>query len=131
MKPRSKPDCWSRRSCRHLLSLDFADPAAFPHLGIPRPPSACAEKAKPLLWSARCHIQFANYCPLLFTCAGKGLRHRFGERQVDIRSELGTNVQALERWAQSCPATFGHKHLLVRGELARLEGRETEAMRYL
>ena len=87
-----------------------------------------AEKAKPLLWSARCHIQFANYCFYTSLALAEVYSAASGEKQTEIRSELTANDQLLDRWAQSWPTTFSHKHLLVQGELARLDRREMEAM---
>ena len=98
-------------------------------LGDPETALECAEKAKPVPWSARCHIQFANYCFYYSLALAAVLDTASYEKQVEIRSELAANIQALEGWAHSCPVTFGHKHLLVCGELARLEGREMEAVR--
>ncbi len=109
---------WILQVQRHLL------------LGEPEQALACAEKAKPLLWSARCHIQFANYCLYYSLALAAVYATASSETQAEIRSELAANVQALERWAQSCPVTFGHKHLLVCGELARLDGREMEAVQF-
>jgi PAS domain S-box-containing protein len=88
----------------------------------------CAAKAQPLLWSARCHIQFANYCLYYSLSLAEVHDKASTDRQAEIRAGVAANVQALERWSQSCPETFGHKHLLLSGELARLEGRETKAM---
>ena len=88
----------------------------------------CAEKAKPLLWSARNHIQFADYCLYYSLALAQVHGTASDEKQAEIRAEIATNLQLLERWAQSCPMTFGHKHLLVYGELARLDRREMEAM---
>ncbi|WP_435007805.1 serine/threonine-protein kinase PknK [Tundrisphaera lichenicola] len=41
------------------------------------------------------------------------------------RERLGT----LERWRVDCEANFGHKAMIVAGEVARAEGREEEALR--
>ena len=96
--------------------------------GDPETALECAEKAKPLLWSARCHIQFANYCVYASLALAEVYSTASDQKQAEIRPELTANVQLLERWAQSCFATFGHKHLLVTGELARVDRREVEAM---
>ncbi|MGO9359632.1 MAG: PAS domain S-box protein, partial [Xanthobacteraceae bacterium] len=97
-------------------------------IGDPETAVEYAEKAKPLLWSARCHIQFANYVFYYSLALAAVCSKASREKQADIRSELAANVQTFERWAQSCPMTFGHKRLLLCGELARLEGRDIEAM---
>ena len=88
-----------------------------------------AEKAKPLLASARCQIQFTNYCLYYSVALAAVYGTSSYEKQAEIRSELAANIQAFERWGQSCPVTFGHKHLLLCGEMARLERHEMEAVR--
>jgi len=99
-------------------------------LGSPEAALECANKAKSLIWSARCHIQFANYCLYYSVALAAVYSTASHEMQAKIRSELGGNIQALEKWAQSCPVTFAHKHLLVCGELARLDGREMAAIQF-
>jgi PAS domain S-box-containing protein len=97
--------------------------------GEPEKALACAAKARPLLWSARCHIQYANYClyyPLALAAAHNTAS---ADRQAEIRAEITANLQALERWAQSCPVTFAHKQLLLHAELAGLDGHAMQAMR--
>jgi hypothetical protein len=51
------------------------------------------------------------------------------ERRAELREDLVGHLGSFQRWAESCPATFAHKHALVSAEWARLEGREIEAMR--
>ncbi|MEM5383352.1 AAA family ATPase [Paraburkholderia phymatum] len=98
-------------------------------LGEPEKALACADKARPLLWSARCHIQFANYCLYYSLSLAAVYSTASTDRQAEIRADIAANIQAFERWAQSCPVTFVHKHLLLRAELARLDGHEMQAMR--
>ena len=98
-------------------------------LGEPDEALECAAEAKPLLWSARCHIQFANYCMYESLALGAVHGAASDERRAEIRAEIAENLRHLEKWAQSCPATFAHKHWIVSAELARIEGRETEALR--
>src|SRR5712672_2538811 len=50
------------------------------------------------------------------------------ERQTELREDLIAHLASFQRLAESCPATFAHKHSLVSAEWARLEGREIEAM---
>jgi PAS domain S-box-containing protein len=98
-------------------------------LGDPAAALECAAKAKPLLWSARCHIQFVNYCVYNSLALAAVFDAASPERREVILAELASNIQALERWAESCTVTFSHKHLLLQGEQARLQGRHVEAMR--
>jgi PAS domain S-box-containing protein len=50
------------------------------------------------------------------------------ERRAELRKEFIAHLEALQSWAQSCPATFAHKYALVSAEWARLEERDVEAM---
>jgi signal transduction histidine kinase len=98
-------------------------------LGDPDTALEFAERAKPLLWSVRFNIQSVDYCfyyalalAAVFPAAPPG-------RQTELREALAANLRTLQRWAESCPESFSHKHDLVAAEAARLEGREMEAMR--
>jgi predicted ATPase/signal transduction histidine kinase len=51
------------------------------------------------------------------------------ERQRELAGLLRAKLGKLARWAESCPENFGNRHALVAAELARLEGRDLEAMR--
>ncbi|WNG59932.1 AAA family ATPase [Archangium gephyra] len=46
-----------------------------------------------------------------------------------LLAQLQEHLHRLDTWAHGCPENFRHKHLLVSAELARLEGRQSEAMR--
>ncbi|MEM5404848.1 MULTISPECIES: trifunctional serine/threonine-protein kinase/ATP-binding protein/sensor histidine kinase [Paraburkholderia] len=99
-------------------------------LGEPEKALACAAKASPLLWSTRCHIQFANYC--LYHSLALAAVHNSASaaRQAEIKADITANIEAFATWAKSCPITFAHKHLLLRAELARLNGHDMQAMRF-
>ena len=45
------------------------------------------------------------------------------------RNLLTAHREQLGEWAENFPPTFGDKHALVAGEIARLEGRDADAMR--
>jgi predicted ATPase/signal transduction histidine kinase len=46
-----------------------------------------------------------------------------------LLAQLKDSLRLLETWAQGCPENFRQKHLLAAAELARLEGRQRDAMR--
>jgi GAF domain-containing protein len=50
------------------------------------------------------------------------------ERRAGLREDFIAHLGSFQRWAESCPATFAHKHALISAEWARLEGRDIEAM---
>jgi PAS domain S-box-containing protein len=86
-------------------------------------------KAEPLLWSVRCHIQWANYCLYHSLALAEVFPHRPRERQAQLRATLTAHRDALALWSRSCPATFLNQYLMVAAEMARLDGQELQAMR--
>ncbi len=50
------------------------------------------------------------------------------EQQQHYWEKLETNQQQMKIWADNCPENFQHKYLLVKAEMARIEGKEIEAM---
>jgi PAS domain S-box-containing protein len=97
-------------------------------LGDPETALEDAEKAKPILWSARCHIQYVDYCVYQSLALAAVFPTASPKRQMEARATLVANLEALQRWAESCPATFSHNRTLVAAEMARLDGRDIEAM---
>jgi PAS domain S-box-containing protein len=87
-----------------------------------------AAKAKPILWSARLNLQSMDYCFYHSLAIAAVFEAASPERRADLREDLIEHLASFQRWAESCPATFAHKHALVSAEWARLEGRDIEAM---
>lgn len=50
-------------------------------------------------------------------------------RTPELRAVLDDELHRLARWAESCPANYQHRHLLVSAELARIDGRDLDAAR--
>lgn len=86
--------------------------------------------AAPLMWSTRSFLEAADfhfYAALMHATACD-----FGtsdERAQHLGALLDHHRQ-LSIWAEHCPATFQNRVALVGAEIARLEGRELEAMRF-
>jgi PAS domain S-box-containing protein len=90
---------------------------------------AAAEKAQDFLWTSPSFFEFAEYhfyaalaraacCdPVL---PGPCARHF---------QALLAHQRQIAAWAENCPANFENRAALVSAEIARLEGREQEAMR--
>jgi len=51
------------------------------------------------------------------------------DEQSEWRELLTAHREQLREWADNYPPTFGDKYALVSAEIARLEGRDTDAMR--
>src|SRR6202042_1954231 len=88
---------------------------------------AAADKAKALLWSSTPHfplLDFYYYTPLTMASLNEGTaadeRPRWDEL-LELRDQLC-------EWANNYPPTFADKHALVAAEIARIEGRDLEAM---
>src|SRR5216683_695328 len=87
-----------------------------------------AAKAKPIFWSARLNLQSMDYCFYHSLAIAAVFEAASPERRAELREDLIEHLASFQRWAESCPATFAHKHALVSAEWARLEGRDIEAM---
>jgi len=90
---------------------------------------AAAAKAQQLLWTSPSHIELAEYH--LFAalaraacCDGAGP----DERSEHLAGLAAHHVQ-LQEWAQSCHENFDSGAALVGAEIARIEGRDRDAMR--
>ncbi|HTD16988.1 MAG TPA: PAS domain S-box protein, partial [Chthoniobacterales bacterium] len=117
--------------------------------------SLAAEKAKALLWSTEVFIESANYhlyyaltiaaladrprqdkdAPALQQLlsssgsSGKLPGHLEQKRQIKGLDALEQSLERLREWAENCRDTFLDKYTLVSAELARIKGRDLEAMR--
>ncbi|HTD16625.1 MAG TPA: AAA family ATPase, partial [Chthoniobacterales bacterium] len=90
---------------------------------------AAAQKAKALLWSAETNIQSLNYC--YYSALTLAAIHDMAgpQRQAEALEELKRSLEQLREWSDNCPETFVDKYTLVSAELARIQGRELDAMR--
>jgi PAS domain S-box-containing protein len=94
---------------------------------------AAADRAKPLLWASsdiicarRVHLlDFFFYTALTIAA----LHGTAADAMLDKwRGFLAACREQLREWAESCPPTFGDKYALVSAEMARIEGRDLDAM---
>jgi PAS domain S-box-containing protein len=90
---------------------------------------AAANKAKAQLWIAAAHIHLVEY--FYYTALTVAVLYENGsaEERSGWRDLLTAHEQRLREWADNYPPTFGDKHALVAAEIARLEGRDADAMR--
>jgi PAS domain S-box-containing protein len=90
---------------------------------------AAADKAKALLWSLAAQIQLLDYFYYTALTVAALYERASADEQSGWRDLLTAHREQLREWADSYPPTFGDKHALVSAEIARLEGRDTDAMR--
>jgi PAS domain S-box-containing protein len=90
---------------------------------------AAADKAKALLWVSTAHIQLLDYFYYAALTVAALYENGTADEQDKWLELLTAHREQLREWAENCPPTFGDKHALVLAEIARLEGRDTDAMR--
>jgi PAS domain S-box-containing protein len=90
---------------------------------------AAADKARALLWSAATQIQLLDYYTYAALTVAALYENATADEQARWRELLTVHQEQLREWAEGYPPTFSDKHVLVSAEIARLDGRDTEAMR--
>jgi tetratricopeptide (TPR) repeat protein len=89
-----------------------------------------ADKAKALLWAAAIDIQRLDYFYYAALTVAACYENGSANQQQEWREVLTAHQEQLREWAENYPPTFADKHTLVSAEIARLEGRDADAMRF-
>jgi hypothetical protein len=86
-------------------------------------------KAKQLLWSTPSQFEVAEYH--FYDALARAARYACAtsSEQLEHAATITAHHGQLRIWAQSCPENFENRAALVSAELARIEGRESDAMR--
>jgi PAS domain S-box-containing protein len=90
---------------------------------------AAADKAKALLWSSAGIIYLLDYFYYAALTAAALYETGPADEQTRWRDLLTAHREQLREWSENYPPTFADKHGLVSAELARIEGRDVDAMR--
>jgi PAS domain S-box-containing protein len=90
---------------------------------------AAADKAKALLWAATGRKQLLDYFYYTALTVAALYESAAPDEQTGSRELLTAHREQLREWAENYPPTFADKHTLVSAEVARLEGRDLDAMR--
>ena len=107
---------WILKLKARFLSGDYAEALA------------AADKAKPLLWAAAAQIQLLDYFYYTALTVAALYEKASADEQTGWRELLTAHREQLREWAETYPPTFADKHALVSAEIARLEGRDFDAM---
>jgi predicted ATPase/signal transduction histidine kinase len=91
---------------------------------------AAAATVKPLLRGEFVQIFFLDYSFYTALTVAALFENASASAQDEWRSLLSVHREQLREWADNYPPTFGDKYALVAAEIARLEGRDAEAMRF-
>jgi PAS domain S-box-containing protein len=90
---------------------------------------AAAERAKKWHWSSEAFFHSLDYHYYAALTVAACYENASADEQQEWRELLAAHLQQLREWAESYPPTFADKHALVAAEIARLEGRDVDAMR--
>jgi PAS domain S-box-containing protein len=108
---------WILKLQARFLSGDYAD--AF----------AAADKAKALLWAISVDHRLLDYHYYSALTMAALYEQTSPDERNAWREILTAHRERLGEWAEIYPPTFAHGHALVSAEIARLEGRDADAMR--
>ena len=108
---------WILKLKARFLSGDYAEALA------------AADKAKALLWAAAAQIHLLDYFYYTALTVAALYEDATADERKRWRELLTEHREQLREWAENYPPTFGDKHALVSAEIARLEGRDLDAMR--
>ncbi|MDY7227322.1 trifunctional serine/threonine-protein kinase/ATP-binding protein/sensor histidine kinase [Hyalangium rubrum] len=87
------------------------------------------EKAAALIWSSMGHIQLVDFHLYRALTLAACLRERPSVEQGPHLEAIQQHQRQLAEWASYCPENFRAPERMVFAELARLSGREAEALR--
>ena len=90
---------------------------------------AAADKAKARLWWQSAGSQLLDYFYYTALTVAACYENASADEQQEWRELLTAHREQLREWADNNPPTFGDKHTLVLAEIARIEGRDADAMR--
>jgi hypothetical protein len=86
-------------------------------------------RAQRLLWAAPSNFEMAEYHFYSALSRAASCDSALPDQYRQYFETLTVHHQQLEVWAENCPENFADRTMLVAGEIARLEGRDFEAMR--
>jgi predicted ATPase/signal transduction histidine kinase len=90
---------------------------------------AAAEKAQLLLWASGIQVALLDYFFYATLTVAALYEKASADEQNKWRELLTAHREQLGEWAENYPPTFADKHTLVSAEIARIEGRDLDAMR--
>jgi PAS domain S-box-containing protein len=90
---------------------------------------AAVSKAAPLLWTTPTQFEWAEYHFYGALAWASHCDLTSAEQRPQDLEALAAHHKQLTVWAENCPATFANRVALVGAELARVEGRDLDAIR--
>ena len=87
-----------------------------------------ASKAQQLLWTSTLHFEEAEYHFYGALAQAAYCDSALADERQQHLEALAAHHRQLQQWAANCPENFENRATLVGAEIARLEGRDREAM---
>ena len=88
-----------------------------------------ASRAQSLLWIARYAVEAAEYHFYAALCLAAVCDTAAADQCQQHVAALDAHHRQLEVWAENCPENFENRAALVGAEIARIDGRDVDAMR--
>jgi PAS domain S-box-containing protein len=88
-----------------------------------------AQQAKRVHFSSEAFLHSLDYNYYAALTIAACCENASAEEQQELRELLTAHEEQLRVWAETYPPTFADKHALVGAEIARIEGRDGDAMR--
>src|SRR5712672_1736424 len=85
-------------------------------------------KAQRLLWTSPSHFETAEYHFYGALCQAASCDSASPDRRRQHVEALAAHHRQLEIWAENCPDNFENRAALVNAEIARIDGRDVDAM---
>jgi predicted ATPase/transcriptional regulator with GAF, ATPase, and Fis domain len=108
---------WLRKLKARYLSGDYREALLASH------------KAKSLFWISSVQLQMLDYSYYAALTVAALYEEASADEKAGWRDLLTAHREQLREWTESYPPTFSDKHALVSAEVARIEGRDADAMR--
>ena len=112
------PECWYwiRKLQARFFAGDYASALD------------ASSKAQRLLWTSPSHFETAEYHFYGALCQAAYWDSASPDRRRQHVEALAAHQRQLEIWAENCPENFETRAALVNAEIARIDGRDAEAM---
>jgi hypothetical protein len=116
--PAALPECfyWIRKLQARFFAGDYASAVD------------ASLRAQQLLWTAPSHFEIAEYHFYSALSRAASCDSAFPDRRRQHLEPLAAHYRQLEIWAENCPENFENRAALVGAEIARIEGRDLDAM---
>jgi PAS domain S-box-containing protein len=90
---------------------------------------SASDNANALLWISSVQLQLLDYFYYTALTVAALYENATADEQTRWRELLTSHGEQLREWAKTYPPTFADKYALVSAEIARLEGRDADALR--